>query len=65
MADVAVLVGVAWALKIREYEEKEVRWNGTDARNACSSAGTAVSMLSRGLARLGASAPPDAPGRPG
>jgi hypothetical protein len=27
VADVAVLVGVAWALKIREYEEKYV-FNG-------------------------------------
>jgi hypothetical protein len=54
VADLAMLIGVAWALRIRAYAEKHVgSWNGTDARNACSSAGTAVPMLSWSLAGLG------------
>ena len=66
VADVAVLVGVAWALKIRDYAEKYVgSWNGTDARNACSSGGTAMPMLSRGRSWLGVSGPGGVRGRPG
>ena len=64
VADLAVLVGVAWALKSRDYAEEvpgtgatsllfcqiELRLAGVSSPSSRSVSGTAVPMLSRGVA---------------
>jgi hypothetical protein len=75
----AVLVGVAWALKSRDYAEEipgtgatsllfcqiERRLAGVSSPSSRSVSGTAVPMLSPGPAGLGVSGPGGVRGRPG